>query len=77
VRNLALFNGVIIVALAAYAYFLKMPFDEIIPLILTALLASILSRFLPHLLSHRTGATALAKLDVLPRDSLQWMKQPQ
>ncbi len=34
VRNLAAFNGVVIVMLVAYAYFLKMPLAEIIPLVL-------------------------------------------
>ena len=41
VRNLAAFNGAVILMLVAYAYFLKMPLDEIIPLVLTAVLASI------------------------------------
>jgi H+-transporting ATPase len=41
VRNLAVFNGVIIVVLAGYAYVLKLPLGEIIPLVLTAVLASI------------------------------------
>ena len=41
VRNLALFNGVIIVLLVAYAIVLKMPMSEIVPLVLTAVLASI------------------------------------
>jgi H+-transporting ATPase len=41
VRNLAMFNGVVIAMLVAYAYFLKMPLAEIIPLVLTAVLASI------------------------------------
>ena len=36
VRNLAMVNGVIIVLLVAYAYALKMPGGEIIPLVLTA-----------------------------------------
>ncbi|MGA9320157.1 MAG: hypothetical protein WBW06_03765, partial [Xanthobacteraceae bacterium] len=41
VRNLAGFNGVVILLLVAYAYVLKMPLDEIVPLVLTAVLASI------------------------------------
>src|ERR1019366_750594 len=41
VRNLALFNSVVIVMLVAYAYRLAMPLAEIIPLVLTAILASI------------------------------------
>jgi H+-transporting ATPase len=36
VRNLAIFNGVIIVLLVAYAHARKMPIGEIIPLVLTA-----------------------------------------
>ena len=41
VGNLAAFNGVFIVGLTTYAAFLKMPLVEIVPLILTAVLASI------------------------------------
>src|SRR5271169_2541732 len=41
VRNLAGFNGVIIILLVAYSWFLTMPLAEIVPLILTAVLASI------------------------------------
>src|SRR3984885_10064314 len=41
VRNLAMFNGVIIILLVAYAHVRKMPIGEIIPLVLTAVLASI------------------------------------
>ena len=41
VRNLAIFNGVITAMLVAYAHLLKMPISEIIPLVLTAILASI------------------------------------
>ncbi|NDU85664.1 MAG: HAD-IC family P-type ATPase, partial [Ferrovum sp.] len=41
VRNLAIFNGTIIVLLSVYAYFIKLPFAEVIPLVLTAVLASI------------------------------------
>lgn len=67
VRNLALFNGGIIVMLVAYACVLKMPVSEIIPLVLTAVLASI-PFALPatFTLAAALGARALAKLDVLP-----------
>ncbi len=41
VRNLAAFNGAIVVLLVAYARSIAMPADHIIPLVLTALLASI------------------------------------
>ena len=36
VRNLAAFNGVVIVLLVAYAWYLGMPVSDIIPLVLTA-----------------------------------------
>ena len=41
VRNLAAFNGAVIAGLVAYATFLEMPLAEIVPLVLTAVLASI------------------------------------
>ena len=67
VRNLAAFNGVVIVALVAYAHFLKMPFAEIIPLVLTAVLASIpVALPATFTLASALGAQALAKLGVLP-----------
>src|SRR5271163_4835855 len=67
VRNLALFNGVLIVTLVAYAHFLKMPLAEIIPLVLTAVLASIpVALPATFTLAGALGARALAKLGVLP-----------
>jgi H+-transporting ATPase len=67
VRNLAVFNGVIIVLLVAYAHFLKMPLPEIIPLVLTAVLASIpVALPATFTLASALGARALARLDVLP-----------
>jgi H+-transporting ATPase len=67
VRNLAAFNGVVIVLLVAYAWFLKMPLDEIIPLMLTAVLASIpVALPATFTLASALGARALAKLGVLP-----------
>ena len=67
VRNLAGFNGVVIVLLVAYAWFLKMPLDEIIPLVLTAVLASIpVALPATFTLASALGARALAKLGVLP-----------
>ena len=66
VRNLAAFNGVAIVMLTAYAYFLKMPFAAVIPLILTAVLASIpVALPATFTLASALGARALAKLGVL------------
>ncbi|MGA2057594.1 MAG: HAD-IC family P-type ATPase [Bradyrhizobium sp.] len=67
VRNLAAFNGVVIVLLVTYAYFLTMPLDEIIPLVLTAVLASIpVALPATFTLASALGARALAKLGVLP-----------
>ena len=67
VRNLAAFNGAVIIALVAYAHFLKMPLAEIIPLVLTAVLASIpVALPATFTLASALGAQALAKLGVLP-----------
>ena len=67
VRNLAAFNGVVILAVVAYAYFLKMPMGEIIPLILTAVLASIpVALPATFTLASALGARALAKQGILP-----------
>ena len=41
VRNLAVFNGAVVVLLVAYAHSVAMSVDRIIPLVLTAILASI------------------------------------
>ena len=67
VRNLAMFNGVVIALLVTYACFLKMPLAEIIPLVLTAVLASIpVALPATFTLASALGARALAKLGVLP-----------
>jgi len=67
VRNLAAFNGVVIVLLVAYAYFLEMPFVEIIPLVLTAILAAIpVALPATFTLAASLGARSLAKRGVLP-----------
>ncbi|MGO8738901.1 HAD-IC family P-type ATPase [Rhodoblastus sp.] len=68
VRNLAAFNGVVIVALVVYSSFcLKMPLAEIIPLVLTAVLASIpVALPATFTLAAALGARDLAKLGVLP-----------
>jgi H+-transporting ATPase len=67
VRNLALFNGVLIVMLVAYAHFLKMALADIIPLVLTAVLASIpVALPATFTLAGALGARALARLGVLP-----------
>jgi H+-transporting ATPase len=41
VRNLAAFNGAVIVLVVTYAWYIKMPVADIVPLVLTAILASI------------------------------------
>ncbi len=67
VRNLAMLNGVIIVILVGYAYALKMAGSEIIPLVLTAVLASIpVALPATFTLAAALGAKSLAKLGVLP-----------
>ena len=67
VRNLAAFNGVFIVGLTVYAALLKMPIVEIVPLILTAVLASIpVALPATFTLAAALGARNLAKLGVLP-----------
>lgn len=67
VRNLAAFNGVVIAMLVAYAWILKMPLAEIIPLVLTAVLASIpVALPATFTLAAALGARALAKRGVLP-----------
>jgi H+-transporting ATPase len=67
VRNLAMFNSVVIVMLVAYAYRLAMPLAEIIPLVLTAILASIpVALPATFTVAAALGARALAHLGVLP-----------
>jgi len=67
VRNLAMFNGVLIVMLVGYAHILKMPLGEIIPLVLTAVLASIpVALPATFTLAAAIGARAIAKQGVLP-----------
>ena len=67
VRYLAVFNGAIILIMVAYAWFLKMPLAEIVPLVLTAILASIpVALPATFTLASALGARALAKLNVLP-----------
>ena len=67
VRNLAMFNSVVIVLMVAYAYALKMPAGEIVPLVLTAVLASIpVALPATFTLAAAVGAQALAHRGVLP-----------
>ena len=67
VRNLAIFNGVIIVLIGGYSYAHALPWSEIIPLLLTAILAAIpVALPATFTLAAALGARALAKLGVLP-----------
>ena len=67
VRNLAIFNAVVILTLGTYAYIHAMPWGEIIPLLLTAILAAIpVALPATFTLAAALGARALAKLGVLP-----------
>jgi H+-transporting ATPase len=67
VRNLAIFNGSLILAMGAYAYFHAMPWSEMVPLLLTSLLAAIpVALPATFTLAAAIGARALAKQGVLP-----------
>ena len=67
VRNLAGFSGAVIVVILAYAFFLKLPFSEIVPLVLTAVLGSIpVALPATFTLASAIGARSLAKIGVLP-----------
>jgi len=67
VRNLAIFNGSLILAMGAYAYFHAMPWIEMVPLLLTSVLAAIpVALPATFTLAAAIGARALAKLGVLP-----------
>ena len=67
VRNLAMFNGFLIVLMVVYAHLHAMPLGEIIPLILTAVLASIpVALPATFTLASAVGARALARQGVLP-----------
>ena len=67
VRNLAMFNGALIVILVTYAMVRAMPAREIIPLVLTAVLASIpVALPATFTLASALGARSLAGQGVLP-----------
>ena len=67
VRNLAIFNGSLILAMGTYAYFHAMPWSEMVPLLLTSVLAAIpVALPATFTLAAALGARALAKLGVLP-----------
>ena len=66
VRNLAAVNVVVILLLVAYAWFLAMPLVEIVPLVLTAVLASIpVALPATFTLASALGARSLAKRGIL------------
>ena len=76
VRNLALFNGSLIVLLVAYAAAHAMPLAEIIPLVLTAVLASIpVALPATFTLAAAVGARSLAPWAFCRRVSPRWMRQ--
>ena len=67
VRNLAIFNGVLIIAMGIYACTHAMPSSEIVPLLLTSVLAAIpVALPATFTLAAAVGARSLAKLGVLP-----------
>jgi H+-transporting ATPase len=67
VRNLAIFNGGVILLIGVYAYFHAMPWSEVIPLLLTSVLAAIpVALPATFTLASALGARALARVGVLP-----------
>jgi H+-transporting ATPase len=67
VRNLAMFNGAIVLAQLAYAAALRLPTHEVIPLTLTAILAAIpVALPATFTLASALGARSLAARGVLP-----------
>jgi len=67
VRNLAYFNAGVILLIGTYAYFHSMPWSEIVPLLLTSVLAAIpVALPATFTLAAALGARSLAKLGVLP-----------
>jgi H+-transporting ATPase len=67
VRNLAVFNSGVIVFIGNYAWYHAMPWSEIIPLLLTSVLASVpVALPATFTLAAALGARALAKVGVLP-----------
>ena len=77
VRNLAVFNGILIVILVAYALAHAMPASEIIPLVLTAVLASIpVALPATFTLASALGARALAVRAFCQPGSRPWTKRP-
>jgi H+-transporting ATPase len=67
VRNLAVFNGVVILLIGVYAYFHAMPWSEIVPLLLTSVLAAIpVALPATFTLATALGARGLAAAGVLP-----------
>src|SRR5208282_1689949 len=67
VRNLAIFNGGVILLIGAYAFTHAMPWSEIIPLLLTSVLAAIpVALPATFTLAASFGARSLVKLGVLP-----------
>jgi len=67
VRNLAYFNAAVILLIGIYAYFHSMPWREIVPLLLTSVLAAIpVALPATFTLAAAVGARSLAKVGVLP-----------
>ena len=76
VRNLAIFNGGVILLIGGYAYWHAMPWSEVIPLLLTSVLAAIpVALPATFTLATALGARALAKLGFCRRGSRLSMKQ--
>ncbi|MDQ2835189.1 MAG: HAD-IC family P-type ATPase [Acidobacteriota bacterium] len=67
VRNLAIFNAAVILLIGVYAYLHHLPWSEIVPLLLTSVLAAIpVALPATFTLAAALGARSLAKVGVLP-----------
>jgi H+-transporting ATPase len=67
VRNLAIFNGAVVLLIGLYAYTHSMPWGEMVSLLLASVLAAIpVALPATFTLAASVGARALAKLGVLP-----------
>ena len=67
VMNLAMFNGIVVIALLAYTYHINLPIAEFIPLVLIAVLATIpVALPATFTLAAALGSQALTKRGVLP-----------
>jgi magnesium-transporting ATPase (P-type) len=76
VRNLAIFSGVLILAMGVYAYTHAMPWNGMVPPLFTSVLAAIpVALPATFTLAAAVGARSLAKLAYCQRGFLPWTRQ--